>query len=47
MKRTYPANIDGQIFYIDEDAYLMLQDYLQQLKLTFKGTEGAEIVGDI
>jgi len=47
MKRTYPANIDGHIFYIDEDAYLMLQDYLQQLKLTFKGTEGAEIVGDI
>lgn len=47
MKRTYPANIDGKIFYIDEDAYLMLQDYLQQLKLTFKGTEGAEIVGDI
>ena len=47
MKRTYPANIDGQIFYIDEDAYLMLQDYLQQLRLTFKGTEGAEIVGDI
>ena len=47
MKRTYPANIDGQIFYIDEDAYLMLQDYLQQLRLTFKGTEGTEIVGDI
>lgn len=47
MKRTYPANIDGQIFYIDEDAYLMLQDYLQQLRLTFKGTEGAEIVSDI
>lgn len=47
MKRSYPANIDGQIFYIDEDAYLMLQDYLQQLHATFHGAEGAEIVGDI
>ncbi len=47
MKRTYPANIDGQIFYIDEDAYLMLQDYLRQLKETFHGEEGAEIAGDI
>ncbi len=47
MKRSYPANIDGQIFYIDEDAYLMLQDYLQQLHATFRGDEGAETVGDI
>lgn len=47
MKRSYPANIDGQIFYIDEDAYLMLQDYIQQLHATFRGDEGAEIVGDI
>lgn len=47
MKRSYPANIDGQIFYIDEDAYLMLQDYLQQLHATFRGDEGAEIVSDI
>lgn len=47
MKRTYPANINGQIFYIDEDAYLMLQDYLLQLKATFRGAEGEEIVADI
>lgn len=47
MKRTFPANIDGQIFYIDEDAYLMLQDYLLQLKNTFYGIEGDEIVSDI
>ncbi|MCM1067912.1 MAG: PspC domain-containing protein [Muribaculaceae bacterium] len=47
MKRTYPANIDGQIFYIDEDAFLLLQNYLQKLKLTFTGAEGTEIVGDI
>ncbi len=47
MKRTYTANIDGQIFNIDEDAYTLLQNYLQQLRLTFTGTEGEEIVGDI
>ena len=47
MKRTYPTNVDGQIFYIDEDAFSLLQNYLHQLKVTFKGTEGEEIVGDI
>ena len=47
MKRTYPANIDGQVFYIDEDAFMLLQNYLQQLKQTFGGDEGREIVADI
>ncbi len=47
MKRTYPANIDGQIFYIDEDAFELLKNYLDQLRLTFRGSEGQEIVGDI
>ena len=47
MKRTYPANIDGQVFYIDEDAFMLLQNYLQQLKQTFGGEEGHEIVADI
>lgn len=47
MKRTYPVNIDGQIFYIDEDAYQLLNNYLEQLRITFTGAEGAEIVSDI
>lgn len=47
MKRTYPANINGQIFYIDDDAFNLLQNYLEQLKQTFTGEEGAEIVADI
>lgn len=47
MKRSYPANIDGQIFYIDEDAFILLQNYLQQLRNTFSGEEGNEIVADI
>lgn len=47
MKRTFPANIDGQIFYIDEDAFNLLNNYLDQLRQTFHGPEGFEIVGDI
>ncbi len=47
MKRTYPTNVNGQIFYIDEDAFMLLQNYLQQLKTTFSGNEGEEIVADI
>ncbi len=47
MKRTLTANIDGQVFNIDEDAYNLLQNYLMQLHETFAGNEGNEIVGDI
>lgn len=47
MKRSFSANIDGQIFYIDEDAFNLLSSYLEQLRLTFHGTEGQEIVSDI
>lgn len=47
MKKTFPANIDGQIFYIDEDAFNLLNNYLEQLRMTFRGDEGEEIVGDI
>lgn len=47
MKKTFPVNINGNIFYIDEDAYKLLLDYLSQLRATFTGEEGAEIVDDI
>lgn len=47
MKRTFTANINGQVFHIDEDAYNLLQDYFGQLHTTFGGAEGAEIVADI
>lgn len=47
MKKTFPANIDGQVFYIDEDAYELLKNYLHQLSSTFRGEEGQEIVADI
>lgn len=47
MKKTYQANIDGQIFNIDDDAFDLLNNYLEQLRLTFRGNEGQEIVADI
>lgn len=47
MKKTFPVNINGKIYYIDEDAYRLLQDYLSQLRATFPGQEGKEIVADI
>lgn len=47
MKKTFPVNINGTIFYIDEDAYNLLNTYLQQLRQAFPGSEGKEIVADI
>lgn len=47
MKKTFPANISGKIYYIDEDAYALLQNYLMQLRASFPGEEGREIVDDI
>ncbi len=47
MKRTFPVNISGKVFYIDEDAYQLMQSYLNQLKESFQGEEGEEIVTDI
>lgn len=47
MKKSFPANINGKIFYIDEDAYTLLLDYLSQLRATFAGNEADEIVSDI
>lgn len=47
MKKTFPANINGSIFYIDEDAYTLLNTYLEQLRKAFPGDEGMEISADI
>ena len=47
MKKSFPANINGKIFYIDEDAYTLLLDYLSQLRATFADNEADEIVNDI
>lgn len=47
MKKAFPANINGSIFYIDEDAYRLLNTYLDQMRKAFPGAEGEEIAGDI
>ncbi len=47
MKKTFPVNINGSIFYIDEDAYTLLNTYLDQLRKAFPGEEGKEISSDI
>lgn len=47
MKKALSANVNGKIFYIDEDAYELLNNYLTQLHGAFPGEEGAEIVTDI
>lgn len=48
MKKSFSVNIDGRIFNIDEDAYELLQSYLQQLSTAFgSGNDSDEIVSDI
>jgi phage shock protein PspC (stress-responsive transcriptional regulator) len=47
MKKSLSVNISNKIFNIDEDAYALLDNYLNQLRLTFPGDEGEEIVSDI
>lgn len=48
MKKTLTVNLGGAVFHIDEDAYLLLDNYLCNLKLHFQKQDGAEeIVTDI
>ena len=47
MKKSFPANINGTIFYIDEDAYNLLNTYLEQIRHAFGGPDGNEILADI
>lgn len=47
MKRSFPINLAGHVFYIDEDAYSMLDNYLSNLTITFGAEDDREIVIDI
>lgn len=48
MKKSYPVNISGVIFQVDEDAYEKLNRYLDRLQLHFATTDGREeIIADI
>ena len=48
MKTTIKINLSGQIFTLDDDAYQLLKDYLDQISKRFRDAEGGnEIIDDI
>lgn len=48
MKKTLTVNLGGTVFHIDEDAYLLLDNYLMNLKQHFHRQQGSEeIVNDM
>lgn len=48
MKKTVTINLGGIVFYIDEDAYQLLKNYLDNVKIYFTHQEGGrEVVQDI
>ena len=48
MKKNITINLCGRLFQIDEDAYELLQDYIESLRQSFGHEEGGEeIVNDI
>ncbi len=48
MKKTVNINLNGQVFYIDDDAYTRLKEYLDRLERYFrKQDEAKEIISDI
>ena len=48
MKKTVTVNLGGTVYNIDEDAYVLLDNYLKNLRIHFeKETDGDEIVRDM
>ena len=48
MKKNITINLCGRLFQIDEDAYELLQQYIESLRQSFGHEEGCEeIVNDI
>jgi phage shock protein PspC (stress-responsive transcriptional regulator) len=48
MKKTLTINLGGLVYHIDEDAYMLLNDYLERIKNGISGLEGnKEIYEDI
>ena len=48
MNKTVNINLAGIFFHVDEDAYNVLKNYLDTIKMSFKNTEGSsEIIADI
>ena len=46
MKKNISINIFGTIYAIDEDAYQLLENYLQSMKSYFQRQEGGEEIAD-
>ena len=47
MKKTLNVNLNGRVFTIDEDAYRLLDNYLNNLRIHFRKEEGAsDIIAD-
>ncbi len=48
MKKTISINIASTAFFIDEDAYICLKDYLNKIEVWFRDKDGGqEVVSDI
>ena len=48
MKKNITINLCGRLFQIDEDAYELLQQYIESLRQSFgREDDGDEIVNDI
>lgn len=48
MDKTIKINLAGNLFQIDEDAYRLLRDYLQEIDIRFRNVKGgAETIEDI
>jgi len=47
MKKTISVNLNGQVFYLNVDAYDKLEKYLESIKEYFQSQESKEVVDDI
>ncbi len=47
MKKTLSVNLSGSIYHIDEDAYQMLMEYLQDVKKHLAASLADEVLNDI
>jgi phage shock protein C len=47
MQRIIQINIAGRVLPIEEDAYLILKEYISTLERSFAGADGKEIIEDI
>ena len=46
MKKTLSINLGGSVFNIDEDAYQLLDKYLNNLRIHFRKEEGSDEIMD-